>query len=395
MIDRFAMWVVLLFASSGALAAKPAQNSDWKKLATFYHARHVLDTTVLNGRELQIEGVRCRLLGIRLQPGEDNQKDAKRFVERFLQFNNHVLRIANANEPIENKDGAPLVWIESGYGAMLQRNMVQAGLATIDEEGLADFKLYHESYNADARRSAFDWKKILQNAEADFKKGKDVPFGFPWPSPVQTDEAVCSAITARIGKPDKVYTIAGHTYLEYRPFTLTVYQGRVTDVRQSGDWRSFDKLASAIETRLGKPQGTIKIDDRVMFDYNLDNSKTLSLIASSGNVVGVNYTRTEDLRGLVGLEMTVEGKVLSVGKPGACVMTHRGAIYFSGNSPKMVYHFDAERVKVTGVLKYFPPYPGPLPWPPAQLPGQQFYFDTGAALQIKPIKADVSKPSAS
>jgi hypothetical protein len=240
MVNRFRVWVVLLLIAGGVLAAAPGQTSDWKKLATLYHARRVPNVKVLNGCELRIEGVRCRLLGIRLRPGESNRQDAKRFVERFLQYNGNVLRIANAREPVEGKDGTPLVWIESGYGAMLQRNMAQAGLATIDEAGLGDFTLYHESYDADTRRSAFDWKKVLRNAEADFKAGKRVLLGFPWPSPVQTDEEVCSAVTSRLGKPDETYAIAGRTYLDYRfakGATLTLDRPSRKRHRHSAGWR--------------------------------------------------------------------------------------------------------------------------------------------------------------
>jgi hypothetical protein len=388
MVFRMSVCLGLLTISGAALTSNPGQTEDWKRLATLYHARRVQDVKVLSARDLEIEGVHCRLLGIRLRPGEGAQRDAKRFLERFLWFNDRVVRIANAHDPAEGKDHVPLIWLEGGYGAMAQVGLVRAGLATLDEGDAAELKFYRD----DARRFEFRWKRALQIAEADFKAGKNTTFGFPWPSPVPTDDAVCAAVRSRLGKPDYVYTIAGHTYLDYRfdngrTLTLVVYRGDVADSCQDGGWRSFPELRSAIETRLGKPQGVITSGERVMLDYNLDDGRTLSLVVCDGSVVGASYGRTEDLRSLVGLRLTVEGKVSAVGKPGSCVMTHRGEIYFRGKRrDDLVDAWDEKPVKISGVLKYDPPYPGPLPWPPAQVPyGGLFHFDADAGLRIEPV----------
>ena len=305
MVIRSCAWVAALAVPLVAASAEPGQTDAWKKLATLSNARPEREVKVLNRRELEIEGVRCRLLGVRLRADKDAQRDAKRFLTRFVENAGNVLRILNANQPVNDKDGVPLVWLEGGYGETAQRVLLQAGLGTMDDTGVADLRLFSD----DDRRWEFDWKRVLRDAEADFKAGKDLEVGFDWPAPIAPDQVVVSAIEARLGKPDAAMTISGQPGLDYRfgngaTLTLAVSQGRVLDLLHGLNGWQFDprrSLRSAIEARLGKPQGVIVASKRVYLDYNLNGGKTLSLIVSDGSLLGISYGKTDDLRGLRGL----------------------------------------------------------------------------------------------
>jgi hypothetical protein len=371
-------------------AAEPARSDSWTKLASFYQAHPANDVTVVNGRELKVEGVRCRLLGIRLRSDEDSQRDAKRFLTRYIDRQNRVLQVCNVYQPAEDTDHVPLIWLDGGwYGTPAQLALVQAGLATPDDTGVKNLVLYHDG---ETRKFEFDWKGELRGAEADFKAGKAVSFGFPWPSPVQADDVVLAALQSRLGKCNSVTKISGHFYLDYRlgdgpSLTLVVYQGRVIDATLDGQLGPHGSLQSAIEARLGKPQGVMRSAQRLYLDYDLDGGKTLTLMISGRNVLGASYTNIGDLSSLVGLEVTVEGKVRGPAKPAElCLATHCGGIYVTG---KPVRNEEGNAfpngtwLSVRGVLKYRPPYQGPLPWPPVQLPPPQYYFETGPSTHVE------------
>ena len=251
--------------------------------------------------------------------------------------------------------------------------------------------LYHDG---EARKFEFDWKRALRDAEADFKAGKAVSFGFPWPSPVQPDDMVLAALQSRLGKCNSVTKISGHFYLDYRldnggRLTLVVYQGRVTDATLDGQLGPHGSLRSAIEARLGKPQGLVRSAKRLYLDYDLQGGRTLTLMVSGRTVLGASYTNTGDLSSLVGLEVTVEGNVSGPAKAtglGQCLETHSSDIYVPGDLVRNGKGNDfpnGTRLTVRGVLKYQPPYQGPLPWPPEQLLPPCYYFETGPTTHVE------------
>jgi hypothetical protein len=383
MLIRISVWTAILAIPLVAASAELTSADAWKKLSTLDKARQVRDVKVKNGCELQIEGVRCRLLGIRLRPDESSQRDAARFLARYVESAGRVLQIGNVHQPAEDKDHTPLIWLDRGYyGLPAQQALVAAGLATLDDTGIEKLVLYNDG---ETRRFELDWKGLLRNAEAGFKIGKDLEVGFDWPSPVPPDDLVVSRIQSRLGKPDNVINISGRSYLRYRlsggrTLALVVYRGAVTEATLDGGNRQDSQLQSLIQARLGGPQGIFKSSERVFLDYNMGGDRTLSIIVSDGNLLGMAYTKTADLRNLAGLKLTVQGVVDDAGKPGLLLDTHRGPIYISGGpreKENAVASFAGKRVTVTGVLKYQPPYPMPLPWPPVQLPPNNcFYFDT-------------------
>ncbi len=267
--------------------------------------------------------------------------------------------------------------------------LLQAGLGTMDDTGVADLRLFSD----DDRRWEFDWKRVLRDAEADFQAGKDLEVRFDWPAPVPPNQVVVSAIEARLGKPDTLTTIAGQPHLEYRfsngaTITFVVSQGRVLDLLHGQQFFDRRSLRSAVEARLGKPQGIIRVSNRQYLDYNLNGGKTLSLIVSDDTLLGIGYGKTHDLRALAGLEVTIDGTVNPLAKPGDGIETHRGVIYFTFSRENAALAYDGKRVKATGVLAYNPPYPGPLPWPPAQIPPEGYCFDANSPLRIEPAEKD-------
>jgi hypothetical protein len=152
----------------------------WQKIASLLG--QVQDVKVLSGNELEIEGVHCRLFGVRLPTDEDAKDNAKRFLSRYIDYFGGYFSIYNDMKPINDKDGVPLVWLlgHSNEG-WAQEALVRAGLATVDYNGFENYKFSTPGKSGEVE---FDWKECLQDAEAAFKAGKKAEFHFGWPEPI-------------------------------------------------------------------------------------------------------------------------------------------------------------------------------------------------------------------
>jgi hypothetical protein len=381
MLTRISIWAAVLTMPLVAVSAEPSSKDVWKKLATLNRPRPVQNVKVINGREVRIEGITCRLLGIRLRTGESAQRDAARFLTRYVESAGGVFEVGNALQPVEDKDHVPLIWLDRGYyGLPAQEALVAAGLATLDDTGIANLTLYRGNKT---QKFELEWKRILRGEEERFKAGEELDAGFEWPSPVPPDAVVLRSVQNRLGKPDETATISGRSYLNYRlsdgrVLSLIVYQGRVADAIVSGRGRLDSPLRSLLEARIGKPQGAFTSSERSYIDYNLDSGKTLTLLVSGDNLLGAIYTKTSDLQNLVGLEVVVEGTFNAEwAKPGEVLETHRCPIRFSSDIGGEIVSAlpSGKRLRVRGVLGYHPGDSMPYPWPPVQLPGEYYYFD--------------------
>lgn len=123
-----------------------------------------------------------------------------------------------------------------------------------------------------------------------------------------------------------------------------------------------DPMLAAIESRFGKPDGVMQCDERLHLDYNLENGRTLSLVASGTaygarrlRIVDMVYSETEHLNHFIGLNVTMIGKVQDDGKFGEYLQTHRRMVYLPYGITR-VRQLPLDRmVAVTGLLDYQPP----------------------------------------
>jgi hypothetical protein len=159
--------------------AAPWTGRGGKKLQIAGHGEAV---TVLSGNELEIQGVRCRLLGIRLLADEKVSLDAKRFLTRYMEHFGGYFSIWNDHDPVNDIDGVPLIWLfgHSNEG-FAQEGLVKVGLASVDFAQLTDYQF--RVLGKDGDRHVFDWKQCLSDAEADWNVGKKASFRFGWPVP--------------------------------------------------------------------------------------------------------------------------------------------------------------------------------------------------------------------
>jgi hypothetical protein len=135
--------------------------------------------TVINGYELMIDGVRCRLFGVQLPKDVAQAASAKRFLELYIKDYGSYFSIYNDDSPVNSKDGVPLIWLHGdGNGGWAQETLVQAGLLDIDYKGLAD---YHFRVPTKAGDEDFDWKKCLEEAAYSHQAGKKPEVNFDWP----------------------------------------------------------------------------------------------------------------------------------------------------------------------------------------------------------------------
>jgi hypothetical protein len=171
-----------LFCMVCGLRGEASKKDDaWKQIAAWRGSEHKI--TVLNGCELVIDGVRCRLFGIRLPKDDALAARAKRFLELYVKYYGNDVFVYNTNHPVSSRDGVPLVWLQgSGSGGWAQETLVQAGLARVDYSGFED---YHFLLPGKARDYDFDWKKCLKDAVASHEAGKKPDIYFAWPEPKQ------------------------------------------------------------------------------------------------------------------------------------------------------------------------------------------------------------------
>jgi hypothetical protein len=153
-------------------------DANWKKLAALRPPIKTIQA--VGGSELQIDGVRCRLFGVRIPDDPTTRAMAKRFLELYVEDHKGYFVIYNDNAPITDSNGLALIWLQgSNYGgATAQEALVQARLARVDYAG---FEGYRFRVLMKAGHVDFDWKDRLKSAELDAKKGKSPEVMFNWP----------------------------------------------------------------------------------------------------------------------------------------------------------------------------------------------------------------------
>lgn len=170
--------VCLFFGSlCYSCGAEPGSTVAWAKLASL--RAPMPETTVLNGCELIIGGVRCRLLGVKLTENAEERANAKRFLERYLKNYGAYFSIYNDQSPVSSEDGTPLVWLRGhGNGGWAQETLVQAGLVAVDLSGMEEYRFQTHRKSG---REEFDWKRCLREAEASHRSGAKPNVNFDWP----------------------------------------------------------------------------------------------------------------------------------------------------------------------------------------------------------------------
>jgi hypothetical protein len=168
---------VFLCLVCSSQAAEPKNKAAWEKISSWRVP--MPKATVVNGCELMIDGVRCRLLGVRLPKDATQAASAKRFLELYMKDYGDYFSIYNDNSPVSSKDGVPLVWLSGhGNGGWAQETLVQAGLLSVDYGG---FEGYRFRVPAKDGEKEFDWKACLKEAASSHRAGKKPNVNFAWP----------------------------------------------------------------------------------------------------------------------------------------------------------------------------------------------------------------------
>lgn len=139
--------------------------------------------TVSSGNELIIDGIRCRLFGVKLPKDINIAARAKRFLELYVKDYDRYYSIYNDNDPVSSDDGVPLIWFRGhGEGGWAQETLVQAGLLDVDYRG---FEEYYFRVPTKAGYKEFDWKGCFKEALASHQAGKKPHILFDWPEPIK------------------------------------------------------------------------------------------------------------------------------------------------------------------------------------------------------------------
>jgi hypothetical protein len=170
------------FCSACSINAEEIKNDDaWKRIVSWRVP--MPRVTVLSGNELMIDGIRCRLFGVKLPQDIKIAARAKRFLELYVKIYGRYYSIYNTNSPVSSNDGVPLIWFQGhGDGGWAQETLVQAGLLDVDYTG---FEEYHFQVPAKARDVEYDWKRCFKEALASHQAGRKPNIVFDWPEPMK------------------------------------------------------------------------------------------------------------------------------------------------------------------------------------------------------------------
>jgi hypothetical protein len=170
------------FCSTCGIKAQEIKKDDaWKRIVSWRVP--MPNVTVLSGNELMIDGIRCRLFGVKLPQEIKIAARAKRFLELYVKSYGRYYSISNTSNPVSSNDGVPLIWFKgSGEGGWAQETLVQAGLLDVDYMG---FEEYHFQVPAKARDEEYDWKSCFKEALASHQAGKKPNIVFDWPEPIK------------------------------------------------------------------------------------------------------------------------------------------------------------------------------------------------------------------
>jgi hypothetical protein len=177
--------IVLSFTFScfaRSINAQEIKNDDaWKRIVSWRVP--MPRVTVLSGNELMIDGIRCRLFGVKFPQDIKIAGHAKRFLELYVKSYGRYYSIYNTNSPVSSNDGVPLIWFQGhGDGGWAQETLVQAGLLDVDYSG---FEEYHFQVPAKARGEEYDWKRCFKEALASYQARRKPNIVFDWPKPMK------------------------------------------------------------------------------------------------------------------------------------------------------------------------------------------------------------------
>jgi hypothetical protein len=166
------------FLANQIQAQDQRTDNAWKEIASWLIP--MPKVAVLSGCELKIDGIQCRLFGVRDSKDAETAKRAKRFLELYLQTFGGYFSIYNACFPVNSKDGIPLVWVLGrSNGGWAQETLVEAGLVEVDYTG---FENYHFCIPGKEKDVDFDWKRCFKDAVASHKAGKEPKIYFVNPT---------------------------------------------------------------------------------------------------------------------------------------------------------------------------------------------------------------------
>lgn len=175
--------LVSLLTMCGLRAEDQTNTEAWKKIVG-WDGHPMPKVTVLSGNELEIDGIRCRLFGVRIPTDAETAKRSKRFLELYMETFGQYYTIYNSSQPVTSKDGVPLIWLLGhSNGGWAQESLVEAGLAVVDYRGFEEYRFYTPGKSGQVE---CDWKKCLEEAISANKAGKrpkvcSVQPSFDWP----------------------------------------------------------------------------------------------------------------------------------------------------------------------------------------------------------------------
>lgn len=133
----------------------------WKKLRLMTRPYEVV---VTSATEIIVNGIKCRLFGIK-PPEDKNRSDlAKHILELCVASYGGYFSIYNTDEPVSDKDGVPLIWC-AGHGddRWVQELLVQEGVVDVDISGYEGYSFSTLGKNGFKPQN---WKLIFSDAIA-------------------------------------------------------------------------------------------------------------------------------------------------------------------------------------------------------------------------------------
>jgi endonuclease YncB( thermonuclease family) len=127
---------------------------------------------------MDIDGVRCQLLGIAEREHPYLRAQALEFAHRWLESNKPVW-VSNKESPIRTDDGTILVWLKGGNDQEpLNCLLVQYGLAAVDITATADYRWTSDNKDGDY---VVQWQESLEKARQVGRSPKKPYLSFEWP----------------------------------------------------------------------------------------------------------------------------------------------------------------------------------------------------------------------
>ena len=127
-----------------------------------------------------LSGVHCRLLGVRESDTPATRQRALEFARTWARSVGSYISVANAEKPLNDEDGTPLVWACGAdmYTSSLATELVRVGLAEPDYDRWKDY-----TFDTAAKGVVVpcDWKGSLEWGREGFRRGEKPFVVFRWP----------------------------------------------------------------------------------------------------------------------------------------------------------------------------------------------------------------------